>query len=188
MAKHVAKQLTGGFGIQVEREDGDACQRDGCVGTLRERGASGIMECSGCHFTFGKRYSLPPPPKEIEGTPGVTIPHIVINRFAQLLHRRAEERKTTNPNDRSGWDRILDPKREEYREDAKTLLTPIWSEIADWFGFTLEERERQTHAINAIQEVAIPSLLFCEERYGHDDQARLNLEAAIRQDQGEDTP
>lgn len=33
--------------------------------------------------------------------------------------------------------------------------------------------------IRSIQEVAIPSLRWCEERYGHDDQARLNMEAAI---------
>lgn len=32
-----------------------------------------------------------------------------------------------------------------------------------------------------IREVAIPSLRYCEEKYGHDDQARLNLEAALLQ-------
>lgn len=33
--------------------------------------------------------------------------------------------------------------------------------------------------VQAIEEVAIPSLRYCEEKYDHDDQARLNLEAAV---------
>lgn len=31
----------------------------------------------------------------------------------------------------------------------------------------------------ALKDVAIPSLKYCEEKYGHDNMARLNLEAAI---------
>ena len=37
-----------------------------------------------------------------------------------------------------------------------------------------------------IGEVAIPSLAYCEERYGLDNQARLNLEAGIAQPNGGD--
>jgi hypothetical protein len=32
----------------------------------------------------------------------------------------------------------------------------------------------------SIEEVAVTSLRYCEERYGHDDQARLNLEAGLQ--------
>lgn len=31
----------------------------------------------------------------------------------------------------------------------------------------------------SLREVAIPSLKYCEDKYGHDDQARLNLEACL---------
>jgi hypothetical protein len=40
---------------------------------------------------------------------------------------------------------------------------------------------RKKNAVLAIQEIAIPSLKHCEEKYGHDDQARVNLEAAIKE-------
>lgn len=40
------------------------------------------------------------------------------------------------------------------------------------------ERER---LIDAIRDVAIRSLRYCEEKYDHDDQARLNLEALLEE-------
>lgn len=47
----------------------------------------------------------------------------------------------------------------------------------------LEDRYRQQAQIDrlveAIRDVAVHSLRYCEERYGHDDQARLNLEALL---------
>lgn len=33
--------------------------------------------------------------------------------------------------------------------------------------------------VKSLREVAIHSLRYCEEKYGHDDQARLNLEATL---------
>lgn len=35
--------------------------------------------------------------------------------------------------------------------------------------------------IASVEEVAITSLRYCEEKYDHDDQARLNVEAAVRE-------
>lgn len=32
---------------------------------------------------------------------------------------------------------------------------------------------------SALVDIAIPSLKYCEKKYGHDDQARLNLVAAV---------
>lgn len=40
----------------------------------------------------------------------------------------------------------------------------------------MAERER---LLEAIKEVAIRSLRYCEQKYDHDDQARLNLEALV---------
>lgn len=37
--------------------------------------------------------------------------------------------------------------------------------------------------VAALCEVAIPSLRYCEEKYGYDDQARLNLEAVLTPEQ-----
>ena len=34
--------------------------------------------------------------------------------------------------------------------------------------------------IEVIEQVAIPSLKYCEEKYGHDNMARLNIEATLQ--------
>jgi hypothetical protein len=34
--------------------------------------------------------------------------------------------------------------------------------------------------VEALRDVAIPSLAYCEQKYGYDDQARLNCEATLR--------
>lgn len=39
--------------------------------------------------------------------------------------------------------------------------------------------EQRNRLIDAIQDVAIRSLKYCEQRYDHDNQARLNLEALL---------
>lgn len=47
-----------------------------------------------------------------------------------------------------------------------------------------QERTQQSPEdilLTALTEVAIPSLLYCERKYDHDDQARLNLEAAVEE-------
>ena len=33
--------------------------------------------------------------------------------------------------------------------------------------------------VRALTEVAIPSLKYCEDKYGHDDMARMNCEALL---------
>jgi hypothetical protein len=35
--------------------------------------------------------------------------------------------------------------------------------------------------VEALRDVAIVSLRYCEKKYGHDDQARLNLEALLKE-------
>ncbi len=41
--------------------------------------------------------------------------------------------------------------------------------------------EAKKPLIEAIKQIAIPSLKYCEDKYGHDNMARLNLEAALKQ-------
>lgn len=43
----------------------------------------------------------------------------------------------------------------------------------------LEAADRIERLEASMREVAIPSLKYCEDKYGHDDQARLNLEACL---------
>lgn len=95
----------------------------------------------------------------------------------------------------SGWleDRTIG-KGVELDPEAEKHLTPELRKIAvDTLYAAREDNKVMDQAAilvaaavlqgadltEAIREVAIPSLRYCEEKYGHDDQARLNLEAAI---------
>lgn len=85
----------------------------------------------------------------------------------------------------------------ELLPDAEEMLTPALRKIAvDTLYAAREDNKVMDQAavlvaanvvrlvhdadlVGSIRDVAIPSLAYCEEKYGHDDQARLNLEAAI---------
>lgn len=182
----LAKQIAAGNSTEILREDGDACQREGCTGLIHPAGHSGgqeIMECSGCHFTFATRFRLPAKTEDKNGKPpGVTIPAVLVQRFAVLMLQRNQENAVPNPNDRTEWDDLPTALQESWLRDAEALLTPIWTEVADWFGFSIEDREAQQNGVNAIQEIAIPALQHCEKHYNYGAQARKLLEAAIGDD------
>jgi hypothetical protein len=101
----------------------------------------------------------------------------------------------------AGWmnDREIG-KGVELLPDADALLPPALRKVAVDSLYAAREDNKVMDqaaiivAINVlrgadlaevIREVAIPSLRYCEEKYGHDDQARLNLEAAIGEREGE---
>lgn len=184
----MATQLSTGGSVRVEREDGDACQRFGCTGLLHPHGkirGEDVMECSGCHFTFATIFSLPAGPPHGQGEPPeVTIPSVVIERFARLLLQRNQEIAVPNPNDRTSFEDLPPNLQRGHIKDAEALLTPIWTEVADWFGFSLDDRENQQNAGNAISEIAIPALKHCEEHYNYGARARRLLEAAIGSEAG----
>lgn len=63
-----------------------------------------------------------------------------------------------------------------FLEDRIAAQTEMMAKVVERRNNLLEQREQ---LMGAIRDVAIRSLLYCEQKYGHDDQARLNLEALL---------
>lgn len=62
-------------------------------------------------------------------------------------------------------------------DDPIQLLATQLESQASTLARVVGERDRLRRA---LVEVAIPSLRYCEQKYDHDNQARLNLEAALK--------
>lgn len=110
----------------------------------------------------------------------MSLPSVIIERFARLMLQRNQEVRTPNPSDRTRWEDLPPNIQLGWIRDAKALLTPIWTEVADWFGFSLDDRERREASANAISEIAIPALQHCEKHYNYGARPRRLLEAAIK--------
>jgi hypothetical protein len=50
---------------------------------------------------------------------------------------------------------------------------------ADLWAQVLELQMQNKALTDALRDIAIPSLAYCERKYGHDNAARLNCEAAL---------
>lgn len=170
---------------RIEREAGDACPRQGCAGTLggevvgMYKGEE-MVQCSGCARLFPRRYSIPLNELNRQGYEAhVVIPDPVVFSVAQAMWQKEHEAAVLNPGDRHGWADLTDSERSHWTQQARLALIPIWPQLGEWFEAYMFTVEKGRAAMNALTEIAIPSLKYCEKRYGHDDQARVNIEAAI---------
>lgn len=183
----------------VIREDGDACPRELCGGKLHQRG-DGLMECSQCAYTFNKQFNLGPG-GEGSGTPPVIVPDVLVTALAKASHAHMMEiadklgeketgKPVAEPTDAEAtWAGMTPKLRDDHRAEAKNVLERMWPAVQAHFRVSggdapssapVSLESRAAADLRAlITEIAIPSLHYCEEKYGHDDQARLNLEAGI---------
>lgn len=85
------------------------------------------------------------------------------------------------------WSSISAENRQKHYDEAKRVLLKWWPDLLQHFAGSIRldasaaaVESRAAEEMRALlTEIAIPSLQYCEEKYGHDDQARLNLEAGI---------
>lgn len=188
MAKQTSSNLQ-----TIEREIGDACPRN-CPGTLQKEQARGVvkpgsmLECDVCRRHFNLQAKIPLTQEEREGVEVVMyLPDDIVMALIQVKHKYEMAILFPNPKDREDdedWFGKLKPENQQkWKEETRAQLEPIWPMIAEWFGGVpnFAAAMRQRDAVGAIREIAVPSLKYCEEKYGHDNQARLNLEASIRE-------
>jgi uncharacterized protein YbaR (Trm112 family) len=188
----VAKQIST-TSQTVEREIGDACPRE-CPGTLQKERSSSVakpgsmLECDVCRRHFNVKFSIPMTDEDRNGVEvAMYLPDDIVMALIQAKHKNEMAIMFPNPKDREGeedwFEGLSAENQEKWKEETRAQLEPVWPMIAEWFGGVpnFAAAMRQRDAVRAIQEIAVPSLKYCEEQYGHDDQARLNLEAAIRE-------
>lgn len=174
----------------IEREIGDACPRQ-CPGLLQEPRVpptqqGTFLECETCRRHFPYKYKVPADAENREGIEqALYLPDEIVMALIHAKHKHEMAMLFPNPDDRKDdedWFEKLNTKNQEgWKEETRAALEPVWPMIAEWFGGVpnYAAAMRQRDAARAIAEIAIPSLRHCEEKYGHDDQARLNLEAVI---------
>jgi hypothetical protein len=148
------------------------------------------MECSQCKFTFNKSYQLG---AGEEGTAPVVVPDEVVTMFAKATfatHLTVVD-KVTPSSDGSiidpehAWRALTPELRERHRREALAVVEKIWVQLNNRLGGRVETRvvdtgQRAAEEMRAmLTEMAIPSLKYCEDKYGYDDQVRLNLEAGL---------
>lgn len=77
------------------------------------------------------------------------------------------------------------PKEVMEHEPATVNISGLLDQLrTQWLEVVKERNElraERRRLIDAIRDVAIRSLRYCEEKYDHDDQARLNLEALLEE-------
>jgi hypothetical protein len=67
------------------------------------------------------------------------------------------------------------------REDVKNFVGDMTRSLNEMTDAYVKLESRLEDLQEVLRDVAIPSLAYCEVRYGHDEQARLNCEAALQQ-------
>jgi hypothetical protein len=112
------------------------------------------------HYLFGTSENGLPTPTSQQARDALAL-------LADAAHRKYRGADLTGDHVRQAWPQIFgrscdrDP-AECSHEAARGHAEAVTSRLRD-----------------AIQDVAIRSLQYCENRYGHDDQARLNLQALL---------
>ena len=181
----------------MERDDGDACQRELCGGKIHQR-ADGLMECNQCGFTFDKKYRMGGGQRE--GAPPVIIPDRIVTAYAKAHHAFMMEvaqelgEKEGGPVEKidaeEQWINLSAKNRQGHWDEGKRILEKFWPVLQGHFlpSMPIEEPNVANVAAtvqaagelrNLLTEIAIPSLKYCEDKFGHDDMARLNLEAGL---------
>lgn len=151
--------------------------------------ATGQLECNVCRRHFNVKYWMIP--MDDKARNGVEVPlylpEEIIMGIIQAQHKYEIAMLLPNPSEREkkedkDWFEKLSPENQRaWIADTRAKIEPVWPAIAEWFGGvpSYAGAMRRKDAVNLLQEIAIPSLKHCEEKYGHDDAARLNLEAGL---------
>lgn len=177
-------------GSTLVRDDGDACPRELCGGKIAQRN-DGLMECNQCHFTFNKSFRVG---EGNEGAPPVIVPDEIVTAYAKAHHALMMEIAEEITPEGGGpidpektWREMTPQNRQRHFEEGKRVLEKCWTQIALHFrgavgdvpGVAVATAQAAEELRALLTEIAIPSLKYCEDKFGHDNMARVNLEAGL---------
>lgn len=165
----------------IELEENDPCFDFECEGHLHrilEANGKEFMRCDSCKGSLpvllvksvNAGAVMDPEGNVTTGGTPVSIPPPILMHMAKVMFE-AQGGK--------GWAALKQEDRGNWINSARRLLTPVWTSVADYFGFKEDDQETTNNAKNALEEIALPFMKMVEEEHGVSPKARWALEAAV---------
>jgi hypothetical protein len=190
----MAKEVGTNF---FERERDEPCPRGSenavnkgeplCRGklVLLPRPGGDVYECDTCKFTWASKFRVPQSTEEKRGNRPSwrLIPDELVLALAKAEWAIRQEEVVPDPSEREPFNEAS-PEGAVVMRDARRVLGKCWPDIGAWFeeafGVDDPEAEKNINARRAIEEIAIPHLLWVEENWNVTAKPRLALEAVVK--------